>query len=227
MNYQSLRPLSLLLLVVVALALIALCTLPAHAGYGSCGVVYPTYNYAPTYYTPTYQDNYVQKKTVVLEYQLVPLFAVGYAGQYQQAPPPAVTAPGTTPCEEAAKKLQARLDALELKLGGSPPAPAFAPKKEEAPPPMQPVPEPAREGTAFAAKTVIGTTCARCHDADVAAAAGKGVVLSQGGRYVAYTPELLGRMVKYVSSGKCPKGKPLSPEDFSVFFQEIADVGSK
>lgn len=224
MNYQSLRPLFLLLLIVAALALVALCTLPAHAGYGSCGVVYPTY------YAPTYAQDYVQKKTVVLEYQLVPLFAVGYAGQYQQAPPPAVTAPGTTPCEEAAKKLQARLDALELKLGGPPPTPAFVPKKEEAPP-MQPVPEPAkdrpREGGAFAANTVIGTDCARCHDADVAASSGKGVVLSQGGKYVVYSPELLGKMIRYVGSGNCPKGKPLTPEKFSAFAQEVFDVGSK
>lgn len=231
------------------LALASMCL----ANTASAGCPYSYYpSYYPTYYTPTYYEapKVEVKKITVLEF--VQPYFVGVPATY--VAPAAATAPAPTastvlPCDEKINALKAELAAFKAQMsrdliplpgkydertGKRLPEgevierwPDGSPKKELVPAPMSPVTDSPKLGAAFGEKSVIGNECAKCHDSGVSASMGKGVVLTSEGKYVSFTPELIGKAMKYVTSGKCPKGKPLAQERFNAFAQELFDLASK
>lgn len=189
------------------LAAAILTAAPAQAG--SCGVVYPIQSYSTVKHAV--QDYHAEKRITVLEY--VPLYFVGNAPGYT-APAPAATAPTTaSPCDAKVSALEAKLAALEAKLSASAPA--------EKPVPVQPEPV-----TAPPSKSVLATECAACHDR-ATRAKGDGVELSADGKALLASAEMTGKIIRYVSSGKCPRGKPLPGDRFTALLQELVDMHSK
>ena len=194
----------------------------SHSHAGSCGTVYfpQTYsNYAPSViYKDNHHDDYIEKKrVVVLEYSLFPAFPVGYMPQYAPAAAPSAAPPpqavgASTPCDDKLKGLEAKIAALESKLGGGIPP--------NAQPSTAPVP------VTVAAKVFVAK-CAGCHDASAAAAKGKNLTLFKDGAPVAWNAELTGKVLKEVAKGTMPKGGKLAQEEFASLAQELFDLSSK
>lgn len=187
---------------------------PATVQAGSCGTLYfpNTYGY---YAKPAYHDDYeVKKRVVVLEYALIPAFPIGYAAPATPAVPvPAATAP--TPCEETAKRLEAKIAALEAKLGaGASPTPATPPGT---------LPSTAPKGL-----PALSSKCAACHGEAVSASkGGKLTLFAKDGGPVGWTAETAGKVLKAVSSGTMPKGGKLTQEEFTAVLQDIVDHTGK
>ena len=184
---------------------------------GSCGTVY----YPPSYgYAKAYHDDYeVKKKVVVLEY--VPLFAVGWAAPY--TPPPAAAAPApavnqsvtVSPCEETAKRLEAKIAALEARLGAAPPAELPAPKKVAAPP----------KGDGLA---VLQSKCASCHTGATAKKNGDGqpvVLFSEPGKLSPDADPVA--ILLQTEDEHMPPGKPLTGEEKKAVREFIRTATAK
>lgn len=181
---------------------------PAAAQAGSCGTLYfpNTYGY---YAKPAYHDDYeVKKRVVVLEYALIPAFPIGYAAPATPAAP-AATVP--TPCEETAKRLEAKIAALEAKLNGPPATPPGT------------LPSTAPKGL-----PALSSKCAACHGEAVSASkGGKLTLFAKDGGPVGWTAETAGKVLKAVSSGTMPKGGKLTQEEFTAVLQDIVDHTGK
>jgi len=185
-----------------------------------CGTVYfPQQGYGFSSYVQqqkVHHDYADVKKVVVLEYAFIPTYPIGTASQYAPVYAPPATAPqastAPTSCDSKVAELTARLAALEAKAGGMPPNVL----------PNTAAPEVPNK------KSVIANECAACHDKVVSQTKGKSVTLSDGGKVFKADAEMTGKMLKYVSSGRCPQGgKGLAPERFTEFLQELVDMNSK
>lgn len=185
---------------------------------GSCGTVY----YPPSYgYAKAYHDDYeVKKKLVVLEY--VPLFAVGYAPPY--TPPPAAAAPApavnqnvtVSPCEETARKLEAKIAALEARLGSAPPAELPVPKKATAP---------AAKGDGLA---VLQSKCASCHTGAAAKKNGDGqpvVLFAEPGKLSPDADPVA--ILLAIEDDHMPPSKPLTAEEKKAVREFIRTATAK
>lgn len=189
----------------------------SHSHAGSCGTVYFPQTYAPSViYKDNHHDDYIEKKRiVVLEYSLFPAFPVGFMPQYAPAAAPSAAPPpqavgASTPCDDKLKGLEAKIAALESKLGGGVPPNAL--------PNTAPAPVVAK---VFVAK------CAGCHDASTAAAKGKNLTLFKDGAPIAWNAELTGKVLKEVAKGTMPKGGKLAQDEFASLAQELFDLSSK
>lgn len=220
---------------------------PAQAGcysyypsyYGSYGYNYGyNYNYQPYYppkviertiidYYPVYQVGYIPPAAVTttttqtVETASVQQASVATVGAVRQAAAVGagqgggvnVIVGGKSSCEQKLADLTMRFADLEKKLDAliAPPDPAGGKKPEaKANPNANP----------NVAKSVILNECAVCHDKAVAGAKGKNLVLSDAGKHVAFTPDLLGKCIRKVSRNEMPlkeggEKAPLSEQRFN------------
>ena len=192
-----------------------------------CGTVYfPQQTYGLSSYVQqqkVYQDPYVQKKVVVLEYAFIPTYPIGAAVDYAPATyAPAATAPqastAPSPCDAKIAALTATVEELRKQVAGSTTSTPGVP-----PPGTLPATSPPE----IPKKSVIMNECAACHDKAVSANKAKSITLSDGAKVIQTDAAMVGKMLKYVSSGKCPPGKSLEPERFTAFLQELVDLNSK
>lgn len=218
---------------VLAVAVLVSSTLSVDAG---CAVQsFASYStYTPTYYAAPAQVQV--KKVVAVEYLAVPValpvYAVGYAPAYAPAPamPTLAAAPAMTPCDIKLSETNARLAALEARVGlGSAPAPAAqpVPPGPPAPPPMQPVPPLNGNG---AAKSPFTLRCAVCHDASVANAKGGKHAFFQFGAAVPLAPEIANKAIRLMMKGEMPPPKnsgKLTDQDFTAILDEILQLSEK
>lgn len=198
-----------------AILFAAVCATPAQAG--SCGTVHfpNTYAYSANYKQAYHDDYDVKKRVVILEYQLIPAFPIGYAAPAAPAPAVAPVVAAPTPCEETAKRLEAKIAALEARLAaGVSPAPAAG--------------APANALPATAPKTpVLSGKCARCHDEAASAAKAKSVTLFKDRSLVPLDDKATGAILRALSAGTMPPDGKLSPEDFTACMQELVNLNTK
>ncbi len=201
----------------MAASLLLILLYTPQAGAFGCGQVRYPVNYGyPTYVAPAvnyHQDYEVKKRVVVLEYQLIPPFPIGYAPAAPYAAPMPLTAP--TPCDAKTAALEAKLAALEAKLGaGGSPTPG--------------VPPDALPNKAPKALPTLFGKCAACHNDKDALVKGGKLILFSNGVVTVWTPETMGKVLKEVSSGRMPKGTTkLTQDEFAALAQELFDLASK
>lgn len=190
----------------------------ANAGYPYFA---PTYYYTPSYYpAPVYHNHY--NRVVVFDF--TDPYALPAAPKYVASP---AADAHSSQCEENYKSLKAEMAELKAKLTAPAPAPAAAPPAPPAAPAVPPM-APVAEGQPRPA--VLGGRCAVCHDGQkVSAEKGGGVMLTRGKRPVAdFGAELVGKCLRYVSLGNCPKGgEKLTPAEYNAFVQELVDVSKQ
>lgn len=176
----------------------------AHAG---CYTYYP---YVQTYYPP---PQIIIKEKYFVEY--VPAFftgwAPGLAAAYTKASQTTVEAPTKPTCEEELKTIKQQLATLEQRLSAG---------ANTVPPATPPQALPLKG-------SILVGACATCHDKSVAATKGKGWVLTENDKIAVMSSEMLGKVMKEVSSGRMPKGGKLSNEQFNSLMNELVEISSK
>ena len=147
---------------------------------------------------------------VVAQFIPVPLYGAtynpyAYPVAPQAAPQYAPHAPQATPCADLAgtvKALSDELRSLKAQLG-KPTAPHMPPAEGGSVDPFNPAPQ---AGQSDSVSRILSARCASCHDEGRAKSAGKGVVLTQGGKAKAFAPEELGAIIASVSTKTMPRG---------------------
>lgn len=171
----------------------------------------------PTYYQPVVQEVQV-KKVVAVEYLalpvVVPAYAVGYNQPSTVIPTPAI-APAPSSCETKLTEVSAKLAALEARIEAALTA--------EAPSSLPP----GAQGAGRPKVKTLVSKCASCHDSTVATTKGGKLVLFDKGAATSWTNEVVGKVLREVSSGRMPKGGKLTSDEFTAIAQEIFDLNSK
>lgn len=128
-------------------------------------------------------------------YPVAPQAAPQYAPQH---------APQAAPCADLAgtvKALSDELRSLKAQLG-KPTAPHMPPAEGGSVDPFNPP----QAQQADSVSRILSARCSACHDDSRAKAAGKGIVLTQGGKAKTFAPEELGAIISSVSSKQMPRG---------------------
>jgi hypothetical protein len=146
---------------------------------------------------------------IVAQFVPVPLYGATYSPY--AFPPPVQQAPlhhhpQAAPCADVAgavAELKAQIAALKAQLNYQP--------TPRAPDPFNP-PQAQQQKQQQAddpISRILSARCAACHDDSRAKAAGKGIVLTQGGKAKAFSPEELGAVIASVATKQMPKGVPM------------------
>jgi hypothetical protein len=189
-----------LLLCLLFLALV--CAAPALA----CPLVvtrtvtnYTPVSYTPTYVAPTVAVQIVPTYATILAYGLqVPAYGASFA-QYSPYPSPPAAATVTPPssaCDAKLKELQQQIDDLKRLLPAPVPPPKIMGRASDA-------------SESLGASQYFAVRCASCHEAAVAVAKGKGLILHRNdGGPVKLTRENVAAILAQVESGKMPVDGP-------------------
>lgn len=175
----------------------------------------------PTYYSPVVQEVQV-KKVVAVEYLalpvVVPAYSVGYSAPPVPLPTP-TTAPVQSSCETKLIEVNAKLAALEARIGaalGTGTAPPASP-------PMTPAPSvPAPRQSSMI------THCAKCHDASVSATKGGKLTMMNASKMLRLNDEQIMSAIRAIKVGDMPKDHQLDDASYSAVLSDlIGMVGGK